>query len=522
MIAPRRAENSVRVESTAAAAARPPANKLMITIIVMLATVMQALDTTIVNVALPHMEGSLGATQDQISWVLTSYIVAAAIMTPATAWLAGRLGRTRLLVLSMSGFTAVSLLCGLAGSVDQIVVFRILQGVMGAALMPLSQAILLDSHSRTEIGRAMSIWGMGVMVAPILGPTLGGYLTETYSWRWCFYINLPIGILTVLGAIAFVPESPKIRDRKFDWFGFSFLSLAIAALQLALDRGEQQGWFDSMEIKIELVLTLFGLYMFVVHSLTAKRPFIDLAIFRDRNFFVCIALAVLTGVVFNGSFVLSPQLLQTELNYPVVTAGLVMGPRGFGTIVAMLIYGRMSNLIDQRLFVLVGLCTIGWSMEQMSGWSLMIDSRRFIELGVIQGFGMGLTFAPMTALAFSTLPPPLRTEASSFFSLVRNVGGAAGISIVISRLSELTQTNHAHLGAFMTLFRHFPALGDLSGRGSLKLLDLGLMRQAGMIAYVNVFRLLALLTIAGIPIVMLIRPVALSKPPPDAAGAAAH
>jgi len=513
------ARRPTAIASPSAAIATP--NKLMITVIMMLATIMQALDTTIVNVSLPHMEGSLGATQDQISWVLTSYIVAAAIMTPATAWLAGRVGRTRLLVWSLIGFTAVSLLCGLAASVDQMVLFRILQGIMGAALMPLSQAILLDSHSRTEIGRAMSIWGMGVMVAPILGPTLGGYLTETYSWRWCFYINLPIGILTVLGALAFVPESPKVRDRKFDWFGFSFLSLAIAALQLSLDRGEQLGWFQSPEIKIEIVLTAFGLYMFVVHSLTSKRPFIDLAMFSDRNFVSCIALAVTTGVVFNGSFVLTPQLLQTELNYPVVTAGLVMGPRGFGTIAAMMIYGRIANLVDQRLFVLVGLCTIGVTMYQMSEWSLMVSARDLIELGVIQGVGMGLTFAPMTALAFSTLPIHLRTEASGFYALVRNVGGAIGISIVISRLSELTQTNHAHLGAFMTPFRQLSGLSELSGRGSLKLLDLGLNRQAGMIAYVNVFRLLALVTVACIPVLLWIRPVKVGKAP-DPASAAAH
>jgi DHA2 family multidrug resistance protein len=499
----------------------PPPNKLMITIILMMSTIMQALDTTIVNVALPHMEGSLGATQDQISWVLTSYIVAAAIMTPATAWLAGRMGRTRLLVVSMIGFTIVSLLCGVAGSISQMVLFRILQGVFGASMMPLSQAILLDSHSRAEMGRAMSIWGMGVMVAPILGPTLGGWLTEEYSWRWCFYINLPLGILTVLGAIAFIPESTRVRDRKFDWLGFSFLSLAIASLQLALDRGEQQGWFTSLEIQIEGVLALFGFYMFTVHSLTSQRPFIDLAMFRDRNFILCVLLATGTNVVFNGSFVLSPQLLQTELNYPVVTAGLVMGPRGFGTIAAMMIFGRMSNRMDLRILVLFGMGIVGATMYAMSGWSLNVGSQQFIWLGVIQGVGMGFAFAPMTSLAFSTLPAHLRTEASGFYALVRNVGAAVGISIVISRLSSLTQTNHEHLTEFMTPFRHLMSMAGMSGRASMEIMNGVITRQAGMVAYVNVFRLLAILSVVFTPLLLLIR----SNPTigrPDAASAAAH
>jgi DHA2 family multidrug resistance protein len=500
---------------------KPGASKLMITIILMMSTIMQALDTTIVNVALPHMEGSLGATQDQISWVLTSYIIAAAIMTPATGWMAGRIGRTRLLVISLIGFTIVSLLCGIAGSVSQMVLFRILQGVFGASMMPLSQAILLDTHSRAEMGRAMSIWGMGVMVAPILGPTLGGWLTEEYSWRWCFYINLPIGILTVLGTLAFIPESVKVRDRKFDWLGFSFLSLAIAALQLALDRGEQQGWFTSAEIQVEVVLAVFGLYMFLVHSLTGQRPFIDLALFRDRNFTLCILLASLTQLIFNGSFVLSPQLLQVELNYPVVTAGLVMGPRGLGTVVAMMLFGRLANRLDQRLLILTGLCVTGGTMEMMSGWSLMVGSSQFVTLGVVQGFGMGLVFAPMTTLAFSTLPTHLRTEASGFYALVRNVGGAVGISIVIARLSSLTQTNHAHLGEFITPFRHMVTSAHMTGRASIEALNGEITRQAGMVAYVNVFRLMAILSFVFAPLLLFIRsnPVAAR---PDPASAAAH
>ncbi len=479
-------------------------NKLMITVISMMATIVQALDATIVNVALPHMEGSLGATQGQISWVLTSYIIAGAIMTPATGWLAGRMGRTRLLVWSLVGFTVISLLCGVATSISQIVLFRILQGVFGAALMPLSQAILLDTHNRAEIPKAMAIWSMGVMVAPILGPTVGGWLTEEASWRWCFYINLPIGIVAVLGAIAFVPETTQTRDRKFDWLGFAFLSVAIAALQLALDRGETLNWFTSNEIKVEAAVTVFGLYMFIVHSLTAPEPFIDLAMFRDRNFVLCVLLAAATSVVFNGTFVLAPQLLQTELNYPVVTAGLVMGPRGFGTIFAMVLYSRLANRIDGRLMIGGGLAAIGWTMYMMSGWSLSMGPKDFILLSLVQGAGMGMAFAPMTTVAFGNLPPSLRTEASGFYALTRSVGGAIGISIVISRLSELTQTNHARLGEFMTPFRHLATSGHMTIR-AMELLNLDLTHQAGMVAYVNVFRLLAVLSVMFLPLLLLIR-----------------
>ena len=503
-------------------AAKAP-NKMLVIMVLMIATTMQALDTTIVNVALPHMEASLGATQDQISWVLTSYIVAAAIMVPATAWLAGRFGRTRLLVASMAGFTFVSLLCGIAGSLEQMVVFRVLQGVFGAALMPLSQAILLDTFSRKEMGRAMAIWGMGVMVGPILGPTLGGFLTEAYSWRWCFYINLPLGILAVLGAIAFVPETSRIQDRKFDWTGFGFLTLAVVALQLALDRGENKGWFQSTEIVIEVVLAVFGVYMFVVHSFTARRPFLDLRIFKDRTFMVCVLLSALVGVVLNGSMILSPQLLQTELRYPVVSAGLLMGPRGFGTIAAMMLFGRIANRVDLRLMMAVGLSTMGLTMYLMSGWSLMVSASTIIWVGMLQGFAMGLSFPPMTTLAFSTLPTELRTEASGFFNLTRNIGGAIGISIVVSQLTELTQLNHQRLGEFLTPYR--PAAEALIGSSkvNLRLLNLSITQQAGMVAYINIFLLLSILCVAFIPLLLLIRPPKQTAVPPGgAADAMAH
>jgi DHA2 family multidrug resistance protein len=480
-------------------------NKTMVITILTLATIMQTLDTTIVNVALPHMEGSLGATQDQISWVLTSYIVAAAVMTPATSWLAGRLGRTRLFIISMVGFTIVSLFCGIAGSLSQMVFFRLFQGLFGAALMPLSQAILLDTYPRHEIGRALSIWGMGVMVGPILGPTLGGYLTQEYSWRWCFYINLPVGVVAVIGALAFIHETTQVRDRKFDWLGFSFLTLAVGALQLALDRGEQIGWLQSGEIKIELALAAFGMYMFLAHSLTAQRPFVDFALFRDRNFAVCILLGLTTGLIFNGSMILMPLFLQSALQFPVATAGLIMGPRGIGMIVSMGIYGRIANRVDPRIVTFLGLTLTGWSMYAMSGWSLMVGTREIMTVGVVQGVAMGLTFAPMTSVAFSTISAGLRTEASGIYSLVRNIGGAIGISIVSARLVELTQSNHAHLGTYLTPFRHFSAPQGVKGVAELEMMNLNITRQASMVAYVNVYYFLAILSVIFSPLLLLIR-----------------
>jgi DHA2 family multidrug resistance protein len=372
-------------------------------------------------------------------------------------------------------------------------------------MLPLSQTILLDSYPRNEIGRAMSIWGMGAMVAPILGPTLGGYLTEEYSWRWCFYINLPIGMLTVLAAFVFIPDSIRDRDRKFDWMGFGFFALAIGATQLGLDRGEHLGWFQSLEIQIEAALALFGFYMFAAHSATTPRPFIDLGLFRDRNFVISLVLLMVISIVLNGSLVLTPQLLQTELGYPVVTSGLIMGPRGFGTIAAMFFFGRMANRIDPRLFLAVGLSVLAGTMYAMSQWSLSVGAPQIIAIGLLQGAGIGLVFGPMTSVAFSTLAGRLRAEGSGFYALMRNLGGAVGISIVVSRLTELTQTNHAQLGAFFTPFRHL-AQGTLaSGAAGLRLLDLDITHQAGMVAYVNVFRLLAVFSIAFMPLLMLIR-----------------
>ena len=477
-------------------------NKAMITIVTVGATVMQVLDTTIANVALPHMQGSLGATQDQIAWVLTSYLVASAIATPVTAWIASQLGRTRLFTFALAGFTVASMLCGVAATLPEMVLFRLLQGVFGAALVPLSQSILLDTYPRSEVGRAMGIFSMGVMVGPILGPIVGGYLTDQFTWRWCFYINVPLGVLAILGALAFIPETKLARGRKLDWFGFGMLSLAIAALQLALDRGEQKGWLQSPEIMIEAGLMLFGLYMFVVHSATTRRPFFDVRLFRDRTFVLSNAIMTLIMLVYYGSMALTPQMLQGELNYPVLTAGLIMAPRGIGTIGAILLVGRISQLTGPRFLIGLGLSLSALSLYLMSGWNLDVSAREIVLLGLLQGSSIGFINVPLTTNAFTTLAEDLRTEASGFYNLMRNIGSAAGISITSAILVRGGQINHGYLSEYMTPFSHLPLPGGLSGTAGLEMLNAGITRQAMMISYINVFMMLSVLCLMIIPVVI--------------------
>jgi len=493
---------------TIAGRSRPNAaapNRAMITIVTMTATVMQVLDTTIANVALPHMQGSLGATQDQIAWVLTSYLVAAAISTPITAWLALQLGRTRLFVFALAGFTLASMLCGVAVTLPQMVLFRLLQGVFGAALVPLSQAILLDTYPREQVGRAMGIFSMGVMVGPILGPIAGGYLTDQFTWRWCFYINVPLGILAILGALTFIPETSRSVGRRLDWFGFGFLSLAIACLQLVLDRGEQKGWLQSPEILIEAALMLFGLYMFVAHSATTRRPFFDVRLFKDRTFILSTSILALIMLVYYGSMVLTPQMLQSELNYPVLTAGLIMAPRGLGTIAAILLVGRITRITGPRILIGIGLLISAVSLYLMSGWSLNVSSREIIMLGLLQGSGVGFINVPLTTAAFSTLDSDLRTEASGFYNLMRNIGSAAGISITSAVLVRSAQINHGYLTEFVTPFRPLVTSFGVKGTAGLEALNANLTLQATMISYINVFMMLAVLCLLIIPVVILLR-----------------
>ncbi|MCG2633832.1 MAG: DHA2 family efflux MFS transporter permease subunit [Gammaproteobacteria bacterium] len=494
----------------------------LVTLGTMLATIMQAVDNTIANVALPHMQGGLGATFDQASWILTSYVVAAAIMTPPTGWLAGRFGRKRIYLISVSGFTAASLLCGMATSLDQMVLFRILQGAFGAALVPLSQATLLDSYPPGKHASAMAIWGMGIMVGPIIGPSLGGYLTDEYSWHWVFYINLPLGLLAYYLIARFVQETPTGRDRRFDWLGFSLVGVGVASLQLMMDRGQHLDWFSSTEIVVEAIIVALCFYSFVVHSLTAReRPFIDLALFRDRNFVVSLFFIFVVGMLLLANMALLPSLLQSLLGFPAATAGYTMMPRGLGTMAAMVLVARFLPLLGSRPIVAAGFMLTAYSMYVMANFNLDVSTRAIVTIGIVQGFGLGFLFVPLSTLAFSTLPHSLRTEAAGIFSLLRNLGSSIGVSLVVAVLARQTQVNHEVLGQAVNPFNRtfsqsgLSALLDSANPVGLALLDVEVNRQAQMIGYLNDFRLMMFAALAALPLLLFLKSRAPSDRQPD-------
>jgi DHA2 family multidrug resistance protein len=488
----------------------------LITISVILASFLQALDQTIANVALPHIGGELSATQEQISWVLTSYIVAAAIMIPLSGWLADRYGRKKVLVLSVVIFTVSSALCGVAQTLGQIVLFRFLQGLAGAALVPQSQAVLLDINPPERQGRAMAVWVLAVVVGPAVGPVLGGWLTENYSWRWVFFINVPFGILSVLGLLGFMRESATRRET-FDFFGFATLSLAIGALQVMLDRGQLQDWFSSTEICVEAVLGAVAFYLFMVHTLTARNSFVSPGLFRDRNFDVgCVAIFTF-GVVLFATLALLPPLLQQLMGYPVVTTGWVTAPRGVGTLIATLIVGSLISWIGARLLIGVGIAVTALSTWQMCGFSPLMDNRLVVWSGFIQGMGIGLAYVPLTTVCFATLAPQFRSGGTSMFNLLRNIGSSIGISAVQVLLTRNTQIMHSRLAEHITLYggQLRPAAPySFSMPQGLAALDASVTRQAQMIAYNNDFKLLLVLSLAILPLVLLL------KPPRPGAGSA--
>ena len=496
---------------TSAPAAGAP-HRLFITLSVILASIMQALDNTIANVALPRIQGSLSATQDQMTWVLTSYIVAAAIMTPLSGWLAGQIGRKRVFMFSVVGFTVSSALCGLAQTLPEIVIARLLQGICGAALIPMSQAVLLDINPPERHAKAMALWVMAVTIGPILGPALGGWLTENYSWRWVFYINVPFGILAFLGIAGFMPET-EIRKSRFDFFGFAMLSLAIGAFQVMLDRGQTQDWFASTEIWIEAIVAGLAFYLFIVHTFTTDKPsFVSLALFKDRNFVTGNLFIFVVGVVLFATLALLPPLLQELLNYPVVLTGLVTAPRGVGTLAAMFIVGRLIGKVDTRIIIGFGFCLTAFSLWQMTRFYLQMDTPPIVWSGLTQGLGTGFVYVPLAAITFATLPQALRNEGTALFSLVRNVGSSVGISAVETLLTRNTQAMHSRLAEQVTPFSDILHLHALPATvDGLAALNATVSTQAAMIAYNDDFKLMMVLTLCAVPLVMLLRKAATSK-----------
>ena len=491
----------------------PVPNRGMITISIMLANIMQGVDNTILNVALPHIQGSLSASLDQIAWALTSYIVCAAIMMPLTGWLAGRFGIKQIFLISVVGFTLASALCGAATSLYELVFFRALQGVAGAGLIPLSQATLLQINPPERHGHAMAVFGIGTILGPIMGPALGGWLTYDYSWRWVFYINLPIGVLCTLGILVFIRQTRNVRRESFDFVGFLTLSLGIGALQLMLDRGELKDWFHSSEIWIAATVAGLGFYLFAVHTVTTEgSSFLHRDLFKSANFVASTALMFCVGLIMTGTLALLPTMLQSLMNFPALTTGLVTMPRGFGAMAAMFLVAPLINRVDSRLIILFGFLLTAVAMWQMSCFSLQMGMMPVIVSGLLQGFGLGCTMVPLNIIALSTLPRHILTQGTAIRSLVRNLGGSIGISILVATLAENTQVVHSRLVEGLRpdnpLLQapYLPAPFSLSTPSGVVALNAEVTRQAAMVAYIDDFKLMMLIALASLPLVLLLRP----------------
>ena len=502
-----------------------------LTVVVMMATIMQALDGTIANVALPDIQGSLSATQEQVAWVITSFIVSAAIATPLAGYCAVRFGLRRILVSSVIGFTIASMLCGAAQTLPQLVAFRTLQGVCGAALVPLSQTLMMEAYPREEQGKAMAMWGVGTMLGPITGPTLGGWLTDEYTWRWVFYINLPVGIVCAVGLMILIKNKASDTPRPFDLLGFTLLAIAIGTFQLMLDRGEQIDWFGSREIVIEAVVAGVAATMFVIHMLSSDHPFLP------RNLMLGIIFTAITGLLMIVTATLLPPFLQQLKGYPVFTTGVVMAPRGIGTMISMFMVSRLIGKVDARWLIAIGLSLCGLSLYDMTQFSIDVSEGEVIRNGFMQGIGLGLVFPPLTTLAFATVPARIRTEGAAINALMRNLGASIGVAVLVALLDRNTQINRSalaeHLTPFNPLWRfgttpiengipvdrsriitHMTPFGGGWPYGSVpvddpsKLIGMWgeeLNRQASMIAYLNDFRVLAVAAVVFIPLLFFMR-----------------
>ncbi len=489
----------------------PVANPLFLTVGIMLASLIQVLDTTIANVAIPHMQSSLGSTPDEISWVLTSYIVAVAVFMPITGWLADRVGSRRLFIWSVAGFIVSSMLCGMAQNVTEMVIFRALQGATGAFISPLAQAAMIDTNKPSRQPQMMALWGIGIMIGPILGPLLGGWLTENWNWRWVFYVNVPLGAISLTILMAALP-SREIVQRRFDLAGFALIGVMLVSIQLLLDRGNHVDWFESVESWVYAFLFLSTAWMATIHFITRKDALFSRELFANPNFIFGILFSLAMGVVMFATIALLPPMLQQLFGYGVIDTGEALMPRGVGTLITMQLSGILVRRgFDPRVLIALGFTIAAYSLWAMAQWSLETDFSQIVIWGFVQGIGMGFIFIPLNASSFATLPPHLRTEASSLLNLARSIGSSIGISIVITMLARNLQTSHADLSGkvtgsmsgvidFATIDR-FQRLGE----AALLALDAEVNRQAAMIAYVNDFYLMMWMTAAVIPLTFIMR-----------------
>jgi DHA2 family multidrug resistance protein len=487
-------------------------NRLWISVAVMAATVMQVLDTTIVNVALPHMQGEMSATPDQISWVLTSYLVASGVFMPLTGYFSHRWGQTRFFAASIVGFVTASMMCGLSTSLGEIVFFRLLQGITGAALVPLAQSVMVSTFPPQERGKAMAIWGMGVMVGPILGPTLGGWLTEVLSWRWTFFINLPVGILSTFLVLRFVPDTEK-QKRDMDWMGLALMTLGVGALQFLLDRGTGDDWFSSPIIQFSAWLSFIGFAGFVLHIRSFRgHALFAPEIFKDRNFATACGLMGFLGLGLFGSMLLQPLMLEGLLGYPTILTGLILAPRGFASMISMMVVGRLINRMDSRYLILAGIIIFSVGSYLTTQYSLVMGIWFVIFPMLLQGAGLGMVFIPLSTLAYSTLPDRYAPDAAGMYSLLRTIGSGIGISLVASVLTRHTQIAWHNVGSHIDAFN--PELGRyLSHIGvpaqaapqAAPLLAMELGRQSTMIGFLDAYTFVTVAFALMAPAVFIMR-----------------
>lgn len=487
-------------------------HRKLVTVSLLLAVFIQTLDSLIAVTAMPFIQGAFSASAEEVSWVLTSSVIANAIMTAPAAWMAARFGRKQFFLCSLGGFVCMSALSGLSQSLEQLILCRFIQGMLGAALIPLGQATMLDLYPVARRPQAMAIFAIGILMGPTLAPITGAYLTDAYHWRLVFYVSIVPGLLALLGLALFLPKESGERALRFNWYGFAILGLAIGTFQYVLDRGQKLDWFASTEIIATATISGLCFYLFVVHMLTAEKPFLTPALFKDRNFLAgLMTMACISSTMLSTSVLLVP-FLQQLAGYPVLDSGMAMAPRGLGTLMAMFAASRLVVHVDPRVMIVGGLLTMGWTMLVMSTWTPDVDQTELMLMLLAQGFGMGMVLNPMLVMSFSELPPHLRAEGVAVQSLSRTIGSAAGISVSTFTLIRSTQITHADIVAGITPFRPpLPGLGtsaqllDLaSTRGALALEQMATY-QAKIIAYNNDFRLMALIVLPPLILLLITR-----------------